>query len=84
MLYLQFAQERKGWTQAELARMAGTTQACVSAWERGIRLPSMRNLVRLGKIFGVADATILLRRLGGAGMHVVRPFIRTKKGGKGR
>ena len=84
MVRLRFVRQRRGWTQAELARRVGTTQASVSTWETRRRLPSMRSLLRLARIFGVADPTMLLRRPGGAGFHVVRPFIRENKGGKRR
>jgi transcriptional regulator with XRE-family HTH domain len=86
MLHIRFARERRGWTQADLARRLGTSRAAVSAWEIGIRVPALRTLALLGEIFGVKEPTTLLRRLGGAGFHVVRPFIRptprTKKRGR--
>jgi transcriptional regulator with XRE-family HTH domain len=82
MLHIQFARERRGWTQADLARRLGKSRAAVSAWETGIRVPALRTLALLGEIFGVKEPTLLLRRLGGAGFHVVRPFTRAKKGGK--
>jgi transcriptional regulator with XRE-family HTH domain len=44
---LRDARARAGLTQAELAHRAGTSQATVSAYERGRKTPSVETLVRL-------------------------------------
>jgi transcriptional regulator with XRE-family HTH domain len=44
---LRHARRRRGLTQAELARRAGTSQPVVSAYERGHRDPSTATLRRL-------------------------------------
>ena len=45
-------QERK-WTQAELAERLGIHQKQVSAYERGVNLPSTEILIKLADIFDV-------------------------------
>jgi transcriptional regulator with XRE-family HTH domain len=44
---LRDARRRAGLTQAELARRGGTSQATVSAYERGHKAPSVETLARL-------------------------------------
>jgi transcriptional regulator with XRE-family HTH domain len=44
---LEVARRVSGVTQAELARRAGTSQATVSAYERGLKMPSMKVATRL-------------------------------------
>jgi transcriptional regulator with XRE-family HTH domain len=44
---LRDARRRAGLTQAALARRAGTSQATVSAYERGSKQPSVETLDRL-------------------------------------
>lgn len=48
----QLRQERK-WTQAELAEQLGIHQKQVSAYERGVNLPSTEILIKLAEIFDV-------------------------------
>lgn len=42
-----------GWSQYDLADKLEVRQAAVSAWERGERLPSRRNLARLTQVLGL-------------------------------
>jgi transcriptional regulator with XRE-family HTH domain len=44
---LRDARRRAGLTQAELARRGGTSQATISAYERGRKEPSLETLSRL-------------------------------------
>jgi len=44
---LRDARRRAGLTQAELARLAGTSQATISAYEHGRKSPSVETLARL-------------------------------------
>lgn len=44
---LRAARRRAGFTQAELARRAATSQAAISAYESGHKHPSVRTLSRL-------------------------------------
>jgi transcriptional regulator with XRE-family HTH domain len=49
---LEVARRVAGLTQAELARRAGTSQATVSAYERGLKTPSVRVAARLLGVLG--------------------------------
>jgi transcriptional regulator with XRE-family HTH domain len=49
---LREARERAGLTQADLARHAGTSQATISAYELGIKDPSVGTLSRLLALSG--------------------------------
>lgn len=51
--------EKKGLTQAELARKLGVTRSSVNAWELGISVPSTQYLVELACIFGVSTDYLL-------------------------
>jgi transcriptional regulator with XRE-family HTH domain len=44
---LRRARQRAGFTQAELARRAGTSQTAVSAYESAAKQPSLATLTRL-------------------------------------
>ena len=46
-------------TQAELARRVGVTNATVSAYEVGSRMPSFEVLVRLAQVFHVSTDNLL-------------------------
>lgn len=46
------ARHRAGVTQAELARRTGTSQATISAYERGVKEPSVTTLGRLLAVTG--------------------------------
>ncbi len=43
--------ERKGLTQAELAKQLGITRSSVNAWEMGISVPSTQYVVELAHLF---------------------------------
>ena len=49
---LEVARRVAGMTQAELARRAGTSQATVSAYERGLKTPSVKVAARLFVVLG--------------------------------
>ena len=51
--------EKKGLTQAALARKLGVTRSSVNAWELGISVPSTQYLVELACIFGVSTDYLL-------------------------
>jgi transcriptional regulator with XRE-family HTH domain len=46
-IQLRAARERVGMTQVELARRAGTSQATISAYESGRKLPAVDTFARL-------------------------------------
>lgn len=49
---LQVARRVSGLSQAELARLAGTSQATVSTYERGLKSPSLKVAARLLGVMG--------------------------------
>ena len=53
-LRIKLSREKKGWSQAELARNAEITPAAVSQFEKGSRKPNMPILRKLGKVLDVS------------------------------
>ena len=51
--------EKKGITQAELAKQLGITRSGVNAWEMGISMPSTQYIVYLAQFFGVSTDYLL-------------------------
>ena len=49
----------KGWTQAELARAVGVTQAQVAKWESDAANPSKQTLLKLASAFGCEPGYLL-------------------------
>lgn len=45
-----------GWTQEQLADAIGRTQATVSRWEQGERIPDFHSLQELFRAFGLTDS----------------------------
>lgn len=43
----------KGWSQDELALKLRVTRQAISKWERGAAVPSMENLVYLGRLYDI-------------------------------
>ena len=56
---LKNARTEKGMTQQELADMLHVTRSTLAKWEKGIRMPDIAMLSRLGEILGV-DFNMLL------------------------
>jgi len=56
---LKNARTEKGMTQQELADMLHVTRSALAKWEKGIRMPDIAMLSRLGEILGV-DFNMLL------------------------
>lgn len=50
---IAMARRKRGWTQGELARRAGTSQAAIARLESGQMQPCMRTLQRLAEALGV-------------------------------
>ena len=61
MIYdkIKLLRERKGLTQAELARQLGVTRSGVNAWEMGISIPSTQYIVELAQFFDVSADYLL-------------------------
>ncbi len=73
MLRLRFERKRKGWSQADLAKRLRVRQQTVALWESCRRSPSLRHLLRLGKVFQCEPT----RLLGGYSGH--KPHLPTVK-----
>lgn len=53
---------KKNWlTQADIAKEIGISQGSYANWENGKREPSLENVVRLAKLFGVTTDYLLGR-----------------------
>lgn len=48
--------ERRGWTQARLAELLGSTRSTVSRWEHGWRVPEPHHLLGLARWFAEDQA----------------------------
>jgi transcriptional regulator with XRE-family HTH domain len=53
MQNLKSLREKKGYSQAHLAKLAGVHQPTYSCWERGKKVPIMRHVQHLAEILGV-------------------------------
>lgn len=51
--------EKNGMTQSELAKKLSVTRSGVNAWEMGISVPAVSNLVELAKLFNVSTDYII-------------------------
>ena len=51
---IKLLREKRGITQAELARELGVTRSGVNAWEMGISVPSTQYITELSVFFGVS------------------------------
>ena len=56
--WLNRTRERRGLSQADLARVVGVADAQVSRWRRGRVIPTVRSLQRIADTFGVPRATL--------------------------
>ncbi len=56
---IKLLRERRGYTQAELARKLGVTRSGVNAWEMGLSIPSTQYITELALLFGVSSDYLL-------------------------
>lgn len=56
---IKMLREKRGMTQAELARRLGVTRSGVNAWEMGITIPSTQYIVELSQLFKVSTDYLL-------------------------
>ena len=56
---IKMLREKRGITQAELAKQLGITRSGVNAWEMGISVPSTHYVVELARYFGVSTDYLL-------------------------
>lgn len=50
---------RCGFTQIELAKAIGTSQAAITAWETGKKIPKIDSLVKMANLFHIPVSTFL-------------------------
>jgi transcriptional regulator with XRE-family HTH domain len=50
---LKQARQKKGWNQEQLAKETGLTQASISQYEKGVRLPPPKIMEQLAESLGV-------------------------------
>ena len=53
MTRLEFERRRRGWTQVELAHVAGVANTSVSRYERGWAKPYPAEAIRLARALGI-------------------------------
>lgn len=56
---IKLLREKRGFTQAQIARQLGVTRSGVNAWEMGISIPSTQYIVALSSLFGVSTDYLL-------------------------
>ncbi len=54
--------EERDWSQELLARRLGVGQGTVSNWERGLKVPQPRTLLRLAELFEVSPEAIVVQQ----------------------
>jgi transcriptional regulator with XRE-family HTH domain len=59
MQNLKLLREKKGYTQAYIAKLANVHQPTYSCWERGKVAPTMAHVQQLAKILGVTMDTLI-------------------------
>ena len=78
---LSFLRKNKALTQLEIAREIGLSQKVVSAYERGDREPSLKNLIKIAEYFSVSIDDMLLKDLRPQGSMLARnlKYLRNKE-----
>lgn len=56
---IKLLREKRGYTQAELAKKLGITRSSVNAWEMGVSVPSTHYVVELSLLFNVSTDFLL-------------------------
>lgn len=69
---LSFLRESRALTQLEIAEGVGLSQKVVSAYERGVREPSLKNLIKIAEYFSVSIDDLLLKDLRPQGSILAR------------
>jgi transcriptional regulator with XRE-family HTH domain len=59
---LRVALAIRDWSGADLARALGVTRAAVAPWMRGAHMPSMRQIMAIGKALGVTASWLTAPR----------------------
>ena len=69
---LSFLRESMALTQMEIAEGVDLSQKVVSAYERGVREPSLKNLIKIAEYFSVSIDDLLLKDLRPQGSMLAR------------
>lgn len=56
---LQLARQKKGLTQAEVAKLAGTNTNYYAKLERGVAIPSLKMLEKVVRALGIKSSDVL-------------------------
>ena len=56
---IKYLRDKNGMTQTHLAKKLGISRSAVNAWEMGLSLPSLANVMEMSKIFNVTTDYIL-------------------------
>lgn len=64
--------QQHGWTQEELGRRVGVGQKQISAYERGVHLPSTEILLKLAEVFNITLDALAFEGYGAATSHSIR------------
>ena len=56
---LKELRQEKGLSQDALSKKVGFTTACISLWERGVRMPSIENVIVLVEFFGTTAGCLI-------------------------
>jgi transcriptional regulator with XRE-family HTH domain len=78
---LKELREVKGWSQTQLAEVAGISQQAIAHWELGDREPSATNLFALCRALGVSCERFAIEGKPPAEPTPARPRGRPKQGG---
>lgn len=66
---IRYLRQKRQWTQTELGKRIGVLQKQVSAYERGVHMPSSEKLIELADVFGVTIDSLCMEAHGSP-----RPF----------
>lgn len=62
-LALVYARKQKGYTQEEVASLMKCAKTTISNWENGYSSPSLRDALKLSKIYGEDIQSLFLGQL---------------------
>ncbi len=57
--HMRSLRRRKGWSQERLAEETGLHRTYIAGIERGLRNPSLKNIVKIAQALGVTPAALL-------------------------
>lgn len=60
---IKFLWKEKGYTQDEMAKLIGVSQAAIGNWETGTREPNLQMITKIARFFSVSLDDLLLKDL---------------------